>query len=111
MGIILIKGRERPIIRSNEIVRVVKDRWLGNKDEGVQKAQPSDQLDFGDEWSGTYGQIKSIEIEPVRSKPKPEDDYNAELTPTQQEANKARLARMRADLEAKGILKPKIKII
>lgn len=106
MGIILIKGREKPIVRDNKIAQVIKDRWLGNPDEGVVKAAPGDHLDLGAEWAGFYGQIKSIELEQTY-KPKETENYNQELTPAQREANKIRIARMRKDMEEKGMLKPK----
>jgi hypothetical protein len=55
MALICVTGRRDPIEISNERAKVLKAKWL---DETTPKDK---KVDLG-VWSGTYGQIKTIEI-------------------------------------------------
>jgi hypothetical protein len=62
MAMIKIKNRSDLIIIPNEMGIRIKDKWLGNSEKKIGKANKNDVLDLG-EWAGEYGQISSIEIE------------------------------------------------
>lgn len=56
MAKIIIKRREDPIFIENERAERLRSKWL---DENTPR---SDLVSLGD-WAGTYGDIKSVEIE------------------------------------------------
>lgn len=62
MAKIRIIGRSEEITVDNEKARKIKSRWLGDESKGIPKAEKGDLLDLGD-WSGTYGSIRSIELD------------------------------------------------
>lgn len=64
MSVIKIRGRADPIFLPYEQAKWIKQRKFGDDtvNPPIPKALPSDLLDLGDQWSGTYGQINSIEL-------------------------------------------------
>lgn len=106
MGQILIKGRTDAIKLDNETCRNIKDRWLGNLEKGIEKSDKNDILDLGDAWAGTYGQIKTVEIDPEHRKTSPQEEIKP-LSEAQIQANRTKMKQMREDMEAKGILRKK----
>lgn len=66
MAIIYIKGKQDPIHVPNDKAAKIKQRWLGDPEFDIPKAEYTDIIDLG-EWAGEYGQIKGIEIEKVES--------------------------------------------
>lgn len=104
MGIIKIKGRSEPIIRPYDIAKKVKQRKFGDDtiSPPIQKASPSDLIDLGDEWSGTYGQIISIEL---NDKPKPvQIEEHIELTLDEKKQRGKKLKETREWLKERGII-------
>lgn len=109
MSVIKIRGRSDPVFRPYAVAKKIKQRKFGDDTvtPPISKASPSDLIDLGDEWSGSYGQIVSIEL---NDKPQPaqlQSEEDKPQTPEQKEANRKVLAEMRKDMEARGILKPR----
>ena len=93
MAKINIRGRNDGVFVSDERAQEVKRIWL----EGEREAT----LDLG-EWCGTFGQIKSIDIEPTVSTA---DRHDYELTPEEQkraDAAKERVGKWLRERWAKG---------
>ncbi len=63
MALIKIKGRKDALTIPDDVARKIKQRKFGDESRGVEKALSNDLVDLGDEWSGEYGQIVSIELE------------------------------------------------
>lgn len=99
MSIIKIKGRADPIFRPYEVAKKIKQRKFGDETTSpkVLKASPSDLIDLGDEWSGSYGQIVSIELndKPKAVQPLLEDP---EPTPEERKRGKEMLRKIGEDL-------------
>lgn len=76
MSIIRIKRRADPISRPYEIAKKIKQRWTGDEEAGVKKAEKDTILDLGDEFCGRYGQIDTIELndKPRAPQLQPEQD-------------------------------------
>lgn len=91
MSLIKIKGRPDPIRLSYERAKKIKQRKFGDDTVSppVSKASPSDLIDLGDEWCGTYGQIISIEL---GDKPRPVQPQIQEPEQTPEDREKAREA-------------------
>ena len=66
MAIIKIKGRADPIIVSNDIARKVKQMKFGDEENHIVKAQSSDLVDLGDQWSGEFSRIVEIELDKLK---------------------------------------------
>ena len=92
MAFIKIRGRREPVEIDNERARQVKARKFGT--DTIEKADPREDLDLGDVWSGEYGQVIGIELTPVKKPQKSkQEEYQEEerkrieawnkLTPTQ----------------------------
>lgn len=109
MSVIKIKGRSDPLFRPYAVAKKIKQRKFG--DDGVSppipKASPSDLIDLGDEWSGTYGQIISIELNDKPEPPRLAEEAVIEITPEVEAMRRKKLDETREWLEAKGILKKK----
>jgi hypothetical protein len=91
MSIIKIKGRADPIFRPYEIAKKIKQRKFGDDTVSpvVPKASSNDLLDLGDEWSGSYGQVISIEL---NDKPRASQPQIEAYEPTLEERKKAQEA-------------------
>lgn len=97
MGIIKIKGKKEGVTVPNEVARQIKARWLGLS--GEQKRSPDSTLDLGDEWSGYYGDIKSVELEKVATQQKQRRN-----TVSEQQAKEFAETKLKKYLDKKGIL-------
>lgn len=96
MAYIKINGRKDPLAITNTQALKIKDK-LSNLKRG-----DDEMIDLG-VWFGSLNQIKSVELEYERKQPS--EDYNRPLT-TEERANaKAMMAKVRAGLESKGLLK------
>lgn len=105
MSIIRIKRRADPIVRPYEIAKKIKQRWTGDADAGVKKAEKDTILDLGDEFCGTYGQIDTIELNDKPRAPQPLELPEKPLTPEEEKERLAKLEEIRASIQ--GILGPK----
>lgn len=61
MALVKIKNRREPIEVSLERGRKIKKLRFGDLD-GHGKLDPFDDLDLGDEWAGSIGQIEWIDL-------------------------------------------------
>lgn len=101
MGLIYLTGRRDAIEVPNLKAQRIKNSLLG---EGEPKADKSEMVDLG--WMMfSFGQIKSIEM--THEKGVEEIDYLRDLTPAEAKNRDAMMKKARANLEAKGLLKPK----
>lgn len=91
MSTIKIKGRIDLIQRPYELAKKIKQRRFGDDTVSppIPKALASEDIDLGDEWSGTYGQIVSIEL---NDKPRAPQGQIREPDPTPKQRNFARQA-------------------
>ncbi len=109
MSVIKIRGRSDPIFRPYEVAKKIKQRKFGddNVSPPIPKASPSDLIDLGDEWSGSYGQITSIELNDKPQPPRIASEDDRPLTPEEKvRADKAR-EETREWLIEKGIINKK----
>ena len=100
MSIINIKGRKDPLIVDRETAIIVKKRWLG--DDYTSAVDKDTILDFGDQWSGEYGQIRNIEI--GFEKKLPDYEENIKISTEDRQIIKDKLRQAREIMEAKGII-------
>lgn len=104
MALIKIKRRVDPITRPYQIAKLIKQRWTGDAEAGVKKADKEDILDLGDEFCGKYGQIDTIELNDKPRSPQL-DSPQEELTEEEKALNRKEIKRIGEELRAKGILK------
>lgn len=111
MAILKIKRRTEVIIRPYEFMKKIKQRWGGDDTvtPPIEKASKDAVLDLGDEYTGTYGQIESIELNdrPRASQSEPED---VPLSDEEKKSNRHALEKVRKDLEEQGFLGKKSSI-
>ena len=109
MSVIKIRGRADLIIRPYAIAKKLKQRKFGDDSvfPAITKALPTDLVDLGDEWAGTYAQIVSIELNDKPQLARIEDALQRPLTAEEKIEHRKFMDDMHKDLEMKGILKPK----
>lgn len=103
MALISLKSRKDPIEVPNEKAKAIKARWGGLD---APKASDDDIIDL--DWiTFTFGQLKTIEITNTR-KIYEEDEYDRPLTAEERKERDSMMAKARANLEAKGLVRPKV---
>lgn len=107
MSIIKIRGRSDPIFRPYHIAKMIKQKKFGDDvaSPPIQKVTPDSLCDLGDEWSGTYGQIISIEL---NDKPQPvQIEEESTLSPEQEKSRRKAIDETSEWLRARGIIHKK----
>lgn len=99
---IKIKGIKEPFIIDNLRGRQVKVLRFGDV-QGIGKVEPSCDLNIGDMWSGTVGQIEWVTLDPVKAEKPPEP----EQSPEERKKGLRAIKRVGEELYKSGVLKRK----